>query len=397
MRHERETDPDGHLAQIEVGWILFEELSGPDLRAAEEARDRFLSRLRRTFPGFEWSVPIRRLRDSSADRVVEPVELLETGLLEREAHHWDFAVVVTRADLRSHYGQQTFGVPSSAIGVAVASLARLGDLDADPAAVGRRLAALALHLFGDLNDLPHCGDADRFMFRPRSAEDLDRMSGFHNDEAGRLVRELEAVADLRLEERSEAPQARLGFVVRALWIGRTDVLSAVVQAAPWQFPFRFSRLSTGAVSAVLVLMMTAEAWDLGMSRAPVTVMLLSVLVLAATSAFVAHRQRLLRPPGATRLTEQRVVMQASIVLVVVLGMLTTYLGLFGLVLLFGEGLFSRQLVSGWATSLDGDVTLRHLARMAGVSAALGLVIGALGASFEAHSYFRHITYVDEET
>jgi hypothetical protein len=30
-------------------------------------------------------------------------------------------------------------------------------------------------------------------------------------------------------------------------------------------------------------------------------------------------------------------------------------------------------------------------------AALGLIIGALGASFEQQHYFRHITYVDEET
>jgi hypothetical protein len=35
--------------------------------------------------------------------------------------------------------------------------------------------------------------------------------------------------------------------------------------------------------------------------------------------------------------------------------------------------------------------------MAGFIASLGIAIGALGASFEEHQYFRHIAFIDEET
>lgn len=48
-------------------------------------------------------------------------------------------------------------------------------------------------------------------------------------------------------------------------------------------------------------------------------------------------------------------------------------------------------------SVEGVLTLQHYLSHAGLVAALGIVIGALGASFERQYYFQHITYVDEET
>jgi hypothetical protein len=78
-------------------------------------------------------------------------------------------------------------------------------------------------------------------------------------------------------------------------------------------------------------------------------------------------------------------------------MTTTYLLLFGLTLLLSGTLFTPSLLQGWAVSVEGALTTQHYLSHAGLVAALGLVIGALGASFEGQYYFQHITYVDEET
>jgi hypothetical protein len=52
---------------------------------------------------------------------------------------------------------------------------------------------------------------------------------------------------------------------------------------------------------------------------------------------------------------------------------------------------------GWAASLNGEIQAVHYVVLAAFVASLGLLIGALGASFEQHYYFRHVTYIDEET
>jgi hypothetical protein len=187
-----------------------------------------------------------------------------------------------------------------------------------------------------------------------------------------------------------------GFYIRALWLLRKDIMSAVLQAKPWQFPFRLSRLTTAALSTLLILMMTAEAWDLGMSQQLLWMSIFSLGVLLGTSLFIVKRQKLLLRRSQRRLTEQIVVTNVASSLIVMVGMAVTYLMLFSLTLLFAEALFMEPLVASWAASLDGRIGLPNYLSLAQLTASLGLLIGALGASFEGQDYFRHIAYVDEE-
>jgi hypothetical protein len=70
--------------------------------------------------------------------------------------------------------------------------------------------------------------------------------------------------------------------------------------------------------------------------------------------------------------------------------------LFSLTLLFAGALFPDQLVESWAASLAGQIGWQNYVCLAELVASLGILIGALGASFEGQDYFRHIAYVDEE-
>ena len=54
-------------------------------------------------------------------------------------------------------------------------------------------------------------------------------------------------------------------------------------------------------------------------------------------------------------------------------------------------------MDGWAASLGRPVGHDEVLAFAGFVAALGILVGALGASFEDQTYFRHVAYVDEET
>lgn len=388
---------------LEIGWIVVGPTSAADLEAIHTARARSKEILGGLFPQFAWRVALVRRHEVNLESSPEAAALLEYGAQERDAMAFDFAFVVTEADLKAHYKPFALGMPAMAMNVAVLSTARI-----DPAEIGdrdehrvelmsRRLLALVMHLFGHLNDLPHNSKSSNFMYDVKTVADLDDMNTFTDGQIEQLRQELQEEADLRLEELDVGRPEATAFYVRAGWHSGADIARTVLRTRPWLFPFRLSKLTTAALSALLVLLTTAEAWDLGMSQSTAAVAGFSLTALVATVTFILKRQRLVIRRQERRLSEQRVISNLSAVLSVTAGMLITYALLFAGTFFVSQTVFSRELVTGWAASLDGDIALGHYLLLAGFVASLGLAIGALGASFEAHDYFRHIIYVDEET
>jgi len=389
---------------IKIGCLVGRDLDVTDDQAIVKARQRILELLQEQFGQFDWRMPIiRSVALHQADRG-RSASLLYEGAYERDHHRWDYALVITAADLQSYYKPYALAMPSRTLSVAVISTARLSA--ALPIAghasdlielKAQRLCAIVLHLLGDLSGIEHSDHPESFLYEPREIEALDRMNGFAHNERSLLAEAFTQVADLRLEEQPELKAISvLGFYLSATWQLRSDIYSAVKQAKPWEFPFRLSRLSTAAISALFVLLITAEAWDLGMSQQPWPMFGFSLTALVGASLFLIKRQRLLLRYSRRRLTEQVVVTTIAISSVVILGMAFTYLMLFAMTLLLANGLFGNDLIAVWAASLQGRIGWQNYLTLGQLTASLGLVIGALGATFEGQEYFRHIAYVDEE-
>ena len=390
---------------IELGWVLVGRFDPPDRRAVRAVRERIRETLASTFPEYEWRMPLAEREAVEASQRKEVVDLLEHGVVERQARNWDFALVVTGGDLRSYYQPFALGAPARALSVAVMSTARLDPRSSDRTVeleerievMTRRLHALALHLLGHLGDLVHATHPKDYTYNFETVADLDRMERYSATRREQLGRELADVADLRLEEETEASPNPVVFYLRAAWRERSGVLGAIRRARGWQLPFRLGRLTAAAFSALALLLVTAEVWDLGMSQPPRNVVMLSLLVLVMTSIYLLARQRLLVHRDAARLSELTVVTNVSTVVSITLGMATAYAVLFGLALLVAKTVFPATLVASWAVSLGGRIELVHYLVFSAFVASLGLLIGALGASFEEQRYFHHVAYVDEET
>ena len=399
---------------IEVGWMLVGEFDDDAAGVLRRGRGEFLAVMRGAFPEFDWRVPIVRAAGGEGDALggtAEAVEVIDRALREREARRWDFAVAFTAGALRGYERSDPMGAPSAAVGCAAASASRLGDLaDADPndEVAARRAARLAVHLLGHLAGLGHAADPADFMHPPHDPADLDRMTGFADATAATLRRELEDVADPRLEEEDRPADLRRGraaqlrFALRAAWQNRDDVRRIVARIRPWTIPRRLGGLVTAAASTLVILMMTAEAWEAGMSQPPWRVALLAGASLATATAYVVGKQRLLvvrprlgvaRPP---RHSEQRSVGNVAVVLAVLVGMAFTFAVLFTVALAAAYAFYPRPLVANWAGSVAAPFAFARYACLAGTVASLGLAIGALGAGFEPRGYVRHVAYVDEE-
>jgi hypothetical protein len=285
------------------------------------------------------------------------------------------------------------GATSGIFATALASTAYLANPTEETNLLATRLHALAMHLFGRLNGLA----PDRsltWMRRIEDADDLDMLEGFEPSALADLSERMEDVADLRVEEMRDARPGRLGFYARSLWQNRSALPGAILRMRPWSFPLRLRRLTTAAGSALAVLVMTAESWEVAANLSPVAVFALSLLAVALTSAYLIRVQHLLAPRRGP-LREQRAVTNAGMIVAVGAGMAVTYGGVFAVAWLLATGLFGDALLESWTGASEGAAAAVRL-RLAGLAAALSVVIGALGASFEPYGYFRHVTQIDDE-
>jgi hypothetical protein len=88
---------------IVVGWLIMHRLNRTDEEAVLQARTRMLAFLQEQFAQFQWDMPVVQRPESAPGSKAEPVSLLQRGVHERDIRHWDYALVFTKADLRSYY------------------------------------------------------------------------------------------------------------------------------------------------------------------------------------------------------------------------------------------------------------------------------------------------------
>lgn len=397
---------------IEIGMIVAGSIDTIDARAIKMAVEQSDRRLSESFPEFRFDFfEVRRPEmtaavSSSSSGRVEPSLLLRMAVEERDAKHWDFAFVLTSSELVGNYSPYCFAALSRPLDAAVISLSLI-----DPLALGvhtdsherieriaRRLSRLMLHALGHLSGLPRSDHPNDLLFHPPDAAALDHMAGMRPEELERQRKTLEEIADQRLEEGLGRRLSYPTFLFRAAWINRYEIYRSIWAARPWQFPRRLSRLTIASFSALAILFMTAESWDLALAQGGERVIALSLMSLFATTVYVVIRQQLL-VRKRKRQSEQAVVTAISAFGIVFVGMTTTWLALVLVGTVLSYLIFPSLLIATWAEStVDVASQLSPWARphMAVFAASLGLLIGALGASFESQHYFRHIIFVDEE-
>ena len=276
-----------------------------------------------------------------------PLDFLEIGLAEKLERDLPFLLIVTEVDLSSSSLAYTLALPSQLTNIAVLSTRRLapefwGD-EPDFERTARRLAALMLHCFGHLNALRHASEPSNAMYALEGVQDLDRMTHLDADQRRRIAHTLPREA----RERSTR-DGKLRFVLRMLFEDAGAIVRAVVRANPFRLLAMMPTMLAAALSVIVVLLFSAETWDVASAVSMPQIAAFSVMCLA-TAAFVLYRafafDTLLSRDR--RITESGIVTMAAMVLCLVLTLLIMFALFGGLMYVVIITVFPERLMESW--------------------------------------------------
>lgn len=355
------------------------------LQLYRDVREQLLEALTAQFPQFQWQIAVVNRHRFSPLGAIDPLTLLEFAVQEKIAHRLDYVLALVPNELSFRDRAPTWGVPSSALEAGVISTGA----EAAPDVRADSLAAMSLHLLGHLWGLEHCGEGP---MRPLPARAPDAgLAPFPADQQRTIVDRLDEVADARIEEERRR-LSTLAFYWRTFTADPRGILTDLWGYAPWKLPFRLGRLTAGAVTFMVILLLTAETWEVGVNFAPAGVLAATVAAIPAAAAFLFVGQNLAKMSGSGHLREQLVRTRLVLYGSLLAGMASLWVVLSIVAFLVGLAMPDHVLVK-WLTERPDAFTL---ARYSAFMATLGLLGGALGGNLEDEGNFKAKFLFDEE-
>jgi hypothetical protein len=256
----------------------------------------------------------------------------------------------------------------------------------DAPAVRWNAATLLVHLFGHVLGADH-GDSPvvepfSFDYSRRSVPPFDADPGRHLRRMGTRVPE---------ETASRGRLRRLAFHAVSVARNPTTVLSTVANSGAVLIPLSLPRLSTAAVTPTLILVFSAEAWDVGLNLTNATTALFAFASILAAAVHPLYVQRLSFPRKRSEVTTEHVALvNVTLFLILLLAMVGLFLLIGSIVLLLELAVFPPNLMTNWPSLEDPTVDIVDLLRIGAFIAALGVLSGALAGGIGNRMALRHL-------
>jgi predicted Zn-dependent protease len=335
-----------------------------------------------------------RLADHDRRR---PSEFLDRATHRMVQGPYDMVVVVTDVPLVSSRERFVPGLASPLARVAVVSTRHLrsGPRDQprrslDHEAVRWNAATLLVHLVGHMLGARHrdadSGVMEPFRFRPdrRSVPSIDADV---ETRLRRIAGEIPAT-----ETRPRGPLSRLAFHVRSAVKNSGRVLQSLVNSRAPLLPLSLPKLSTAAVAPTLVIVFSAESWDVGFHMGNTTAGLFAAVSVLSAAVYLLFAQNLTFPRERHRIvTEHTALVNVTVFLVLVLAMLGLFVLVWAIILVIELAVFPPNLMSNWPSLEEPSVGLVDLVRTGAFISTIGVLSGALAGGLESRTIVSHLT------
>jgi len=332
--------------------------------------------------------------DSLSDRTARrPSEFLDEAARHMVEQPFDLVIVVTDVAVTSRSDRSVPGLASPVSRIAVVSTRRLlrpfgrdSVRTLDSPEVRWNAATLVAHLIGHVLGASH---GDGGVMEPFSYDSERRnVPAFDADVQNHLHRIAEHVPE---ESVSRGRVRALAFHVMSLLRNAGTVASTVLRSGALLIPFSLPRLSTAAVTPTLILVFSAEAWDVGLNLSNTVALLFAAGSIVAAAVHLLYVQRLSFPRERSQvITEHMALVNVTVFFILVLAM-TGLFALVGTIMLLIEfAVFPPNLMTNWPSLEDPSVGLVDLVRTGVFISTLGVLSGALAGGIENRMALRHL-------
>lgn len=386
---------DAAASRIEVG-VLLAHSPGADV----EPLHAFARRMTRdgvdelaAATDAAWRVH-RGVPDPLADAAPRrPSEFLDEAALHMVKCPYDLVVVVTDVPLTTRHERSVEGLASPLARVVVVSTRRLRRThDREPVraldspAVRWNAASLLVHLLGHVFGADH---SDGGVMAPFSFDPSRRsVPPFDADVATHLRRIATHIPEADV---SRGRLRRLGFHATSLARNPWTVVSTLLQSRAPLLPFSLPRLSTAAVTPTVILVFSAEAWDVGLNLTNLTTALFAVVSIVAAAVHLLYVQRLSFPHERSQvITEHMALVNVTVFFILVAAMTGLFVLVWSIMLLIELAVFPPHLMTNWPSLEDPTVGFVDLVRIGGFISTLGVLSGALAGGLENRMALRHL-------
>jgi hypothetical protein len=334
-----------------------------------------------------------RLSDHEPRR---PSEFLDRATHRMVEGPYDLIVVVTDVPLVSSRERFVPGLSSPLARVSVISTRHLrtaprGErrrpLDDD--AVRWNGATLLVHLVGHVLGARH-RDADGGVMEPfRFVPDRREIPPIDADVEAALRR---IATEIPTEEaRPRGPLARFTFHVQSA-VGNTgSILQALINSRALLLPLALPKLSTAAVAPTLVIVFSAESWDVGFHLDNLTAALFAAVSVLLATVYLLFSQNLSFPRKQHGLlTEHTALVNVTVFFVLLLAMIGLFLLVWSVMLVIELVVFPPNLMSDWPSLEEPTVGFVDLVRTGAFISTIGVLSGALAGGLESRAIVGHL-------
>ncbi|MFD1600817.1 hypothetical protein [Halobellus rarus] len=339
-----------------------------------------------------------RVNCAEPDPLTDGAPRRPSEFLDEAAHHmmkrpYDLVVVVTDVPLTTRDEKSVEGLASPLARVVVVSTRRLlripgretvGALDS--AAVRWNAATLLVHLLGHVFRADH---SDSGVMAPFSFDPSRRRVPPFDADITDYLREI--ATRIPEEDVSRGRPRRLAFHAVSLVRNPGIVVATLLQSRAPLLPFSLPRLSTAAVTPTLILVFSAEAWDVGLNLTNRTTALFAVGSIIAAAVHLLYVQRLSFPRERSQvITEHMALVNVTVFFILVAAMMGLFVLVGSIILLIEFAVFPPNLMTNWPSLEDPTVGLVDLVRVGAFISTLGVLSGALAGGIENRMALRHL-------
>lgn len=326
-----------------------------------------------------------------------PSDFLDRATLKMAEGPYDLIIVITDVGLMSKKHNLVYGLCSEVSRVVVISTRkfisterRKDPLSMEDKSVLSNGAFLLLHLIGHILGLNHAAAGESKIMRRFDFRNTEfALPHFTQKEQEILKNDSRKIPDRELVNGNWLET----FIFHLLMTFRhpKKFLKPILTNKALFLPLSLPGLATAAVAPAIILIFTAEIWDVGLGMSNNTAIFFAVVSIMLASFYLVRVQSLFLPRKEKRvLTEHLAVANSVIYISIFLACIGLFLLVGGLMMIIEMYVFPADLMQTWPTLNKPEITLVDKIRLAVFISTVGVTTGALAGGLESRTLIRHL-------